>query len=97
MHAMRAGVHMTLGSSPGSLVFNRDMFLQVPLIADWTAITMKREHLINKNLMPENRRRHQYDYQPQQQVLKKNTNQENGRVVHIPLKESIPMAPSQYN
>ncbi len=25
-HAMRAGVHTTLGSSPGSLVFNRDMF-----------------------------------------------------------------------
>ena len=74
MHAMRAGVHTPLGSSPGSLVFNRDMFLQVPLIADWTAITMKREHLINKNLMRENRRRRQFDYQPQQQVLKKNTN-----------------------
>ena len=74
MHAMRAGVHTTLGSSPGSLVFNRDMFLQVPLIADWTAITIKREHLINENLMCENRRRRQYNYQPQQQVLKKNSN-----------------------
>ena len=74
MHAMRAGIHTTLGSSPGSLVFNRDMFLQVPLIADWTAITMKREHLINENLMRENRRRRQYDYQPQQPVLKKNSN-----------------------
>ena len=74
MHAMRAGIHTTLGSSPGSLVFNRDMFLQVPLIADWTAITIKREHLINENLMCENRRRRQYNYQPQQQVLKKNSN-----------------------
>ncbi len=26
MHAMRAGIHTTLGSSPGSLVFNRDIF-----------------------------------------------------------------------
>jgi hypothetical protein len=35
MHAMRTGVHTTLGSSPaGSLVFNRDMFLNIPLIAD---------------------------------------------------------------
>ncbi len=39
MHGMRAGVHSTLGSSPGNLVFNRDMFLNIPLIADWHAIT----------------------------------------------------------
>jgi hypothetical protein len=51
MHAMRAGVHSTLGSSPGSLVFNRDMFLNIPLIADWHAITQRQEHLVNKNLM----------------------------------------------
>ena len=41
MHAMQAGVHSTLGSSPGSLVFNRDMFLNIPLIADWRAITQR--------------------------------------------------------
>jgi hypothetical protein len=40
-HAMRAGVHTTLGSSPGSLVFNRDMFLNIPLITDWHVITQK--------------------------------------------------------
>jgi hypothetical protein len=34
MHAMHTGVHTMLGSSPGSLVFNRDMFLNIPLIAD---------------------------------------------------------------
>ena len=50
MHAMRSSVHTTLGSSPGSLVFNRDMFLNIPLIADWHAITTKREHLVNENL-----------------------------------------------
>jgi hypothetical protein len=38
MHAMQAGVHSTLDSSPGNLVFNRDMFLNIPLIADWHAI-----------------------------------------------------------
>ena len=51
MHAMRAGMHSTLGSSPGSLVFNRDMFLNIPLIVDWHAITKRCEHLINENLM----------------------------------------------
>ena len=38
MHAMRTTVATTLGSSPGALVFGRDMFLNVPLIADWQVI-----------------------------------------------------------
>ncbi len=71
MHTMRAGVHTTLGSSPGNLVFNRDMFLNIPLIADWYAITQRREHLIHENLMRENQKRRGFDYAPQQRVLKK--------------------------
>ncbi len=34
MHAMKAAIHSTLGSSWGSLTFNKDMFLNIPLIAD---------------------------------------------------------------
>jgi hypothetical protein len=71
MHTMRAGVHTTLGSSPGNLVFNRDMFLHIPLIAYWHAITQRREHLIHENLMRENQKRRGFDYAPQQRVLKK--------------------------
>jgi hypothetical protein len=71
MHAMQAGVHSTLGSSPGNLVFNRDMFLNIPLIADWHAITQRREHPIHENLMGKNQKRRGYDYAPQQMVLKK--------------------------
>ena len=56
MHAMRVGVHSTMGSSPGNLVFNRDMFLNIPLIADWHAITIKQVHLINENLKKENQK-----------------------------------------
>ena len=55
MQAMRAGTNSTLGSSPGSLVFNRDMFLNIPLIADWHAVTQRQEHLVNENLIRENR------------------------------------------
>ena len=51
MHGMRVGVHSNLGSSPGNLVFNRDKFLNIPLIADWHAITQRREHLIHEELM----------------------------------------------
>jgi hypothetical protein len=71
MHAMQAGVHSTLRSSTGSLVFNRDIFLNIPLIADWHAITQRREHFIHENLMRENQKRRGYDYAPQQMVLKK--------------------------
>ncbi len=41
MHAMRAAIHSTLGSSPGNLTFNRDMFLNIPLIADWHKFTQR--------------------------------------------------------
>merc|ERR1712153_156814 len=49
-HALRCSVHTTLYSSPGSLVFNRDIFLNIPLIANWHLITTCREDLVNKNL-----------------------------------------------
>jgi hypothetical protein len=69
-HAMGTGINTTLGSSSGNLVFNRDMFLNIPLIVDWHAVTQKREHLINKNLICENCKQKCYDYMPTQKILK---------------------------
>ena len=77
---MRTSVHTTLGSSPGALVFSRDMFLNVPLSSDWHAITQKREHLVNYRLMRQNAQRRTYDYAQNQMVLKK---------VHDPTKLGI--------
>jgi len=71
MHAMRTNVATTLQSSPGAMVFSRDMFHNVPLIADWHMITREREHHVNENLRRQNRRRRRYDYAVDQQVLKK--------------------------
>jgi hypothetical protein len=71
MHAMRATIHSILGSSPGSLTFYRDMFLNIPLVADWHKITQRQEHLINENLIRGNKKCCQYNYVPQQRVLKK--------------------------
>ena len=45
-HAMRTSVHTTLDSSPGNLVFSRDMFLSVPLASDRHTITKKREQQV---------------------------------------------------
>jgi hypothetical protein len=71
MHGIRAGVHSTLGSNPGNLLFNRDIFLNIHLIADWHPITQRREHLIHEKLIRENQKRRGYNYAPQQMVLKK--------------------------
>ncbi len=46
------------------------MILNVLLIADWQAIVHTHEHHVNKNLQCANRKQHQYDYAPGQQVLK---------------------------
>jgi hypothetical protein len=83
MHVMQAGVHSTLSSSTGNLVFNRDMILNIPLIADWHAITQRREHLIHENLMREFEKRRGYDYAPQQMVLKKNGSIKNWAKVQV--------------
>jgi hypothetical protein len=71
MHAMQITVATTLGSMPGALAFAQDMFLNVPLIADWQAIACTCEHHVNENLRCANRKQCQYDYAPGQQVLKK--------------------------
>jgi hypothetical protein len=39
MHAMQTTVATTIGSTPGSLAFARDMVYKVPLTTDWQAIT----------------------------------------------------------
>jgi hypothetical protein len=66
MHAMQTTIATTLGSTPGALAFAWDMFLNVPLIADWQAIAGTREHHINENLRYANRKQCQYDYAPGQ-------------------------------
>ena len=47
------------------------MFLNIPSIPNWHAITQRRKHLVNKNLMHENKKRHRHDYANGDRVLKK--------------------------
>ena len=79
-HTMWTTVHTKLGSSPGALVFSRDMFLNAPLSADWHAITQKQENLINYQLMQQNAQHQRYDYVINQKALKQ---------VHDPTKLGI--------
>ena len=71
MHAMRCNVTTALGSPPGALVYARDMFLNVPLVADWTTIARRREQLVQENLRKENMKRRSYDYKVGDKVLKR--------------------------
>ncbi len=87
MHAMQTTIGTTLGSIPGALAFAQDKFLDMPLIAVWQAIAHTCEHHVNENLRRANRKRHQFDYAPGQQVLKK---------VHNPTKLGV-RAEGPYN
>ena len=72
MHATRTAVSKSLGgNTPGSLAFRRDMFLNVPLVADLHAIRQQRQLLIDENLRRQNEKRRGFDYQVGQQVLMK--------------------------
>jgi hypothetical protein len=71
MHAMQTTIATTLGSTPGALTFDCNMFLNVLLIRDWLAIAHTCEYYVNVNLHRANRKQRQFDYAPRQQVLKK--------------------------
>jgi hypothetical protein len=56
MHAMQTIIATTLGSTPGAFASAQDMFLNIPLVADWQAIARTCEHHINENLRCANRK-----------------------------------------
>ena len=69
-YAMRATVHTTLKATPGSLVYQRDMILNIPVVvADLLDITAWRQQLIDEWTMAKNWKRISHDYQPNDQVL----------------------------
>ena len=54
IYAMWTTVITTLGSTPGALAFSRDIFLNIPLVADWQTVSRKLEHHVNENLRKAN-------------------------------------------
>jgi hypothetical protein len=67
---IRAAIHTTLKTTPGALVFHRDMFLDIPVISDLEVIRQHRQAAINHNLLRANSKRLSYDYKIGDQVLK---------------------------
>eukprot|EP00957_Ditylum_brightwellii_P151305 11521468-Ditylum_brightwellii.AAC.1 len=74
MHATQCAVSQTLNTSPGVLVFGRDMFLDLQVIAYLITIRDRRQHLIDENLYRQNLKRKEYDYAVGRGVLIKAVN-----------------------
>ncbi len=72
MLALKSTVSTTLQAMPGGLALSQDMFLNIPLLADWQAIVVQREQLVNDTLLPVNKKCINFDYQIGQKVLKYN-------------------------
>ena len=70
-HALRCAVNHTMQTSPGNLVFRRDMFIDVPVHADLIAIRDRRQELIDKNIMRHNRKRYDYHFKVGEEVMVK--------------------------
>jgi hypothetical protein len=62
MRAHRTAIHGVLRLSPGAFVFQQDMLLDVPIIANMNIIQERRQHLINEQLRRHNARRISHDY-----------------------------------
>ena len=72
MHACRCAANGTLGNiSSGAMAFHRDMFLDIPLIADILTLQKNRQALIDNRLLKANASRISHDYQVGEAVLKK--------------------------
>jgi hypothetical protein len=71
MHAARASMHRSLRTTPGALAFQRDMFLNIPLIANLQTIRERRQVLIDENLRRQNVKRRSFDCVAGQNVMVK--------------------------
>jgi len=75
MHTTRSAASRSLGyQSPGAIAFHRDVFLNVPLLADLNAIRANRQLFIDENLRKQNARRRHHDYHEGERVYIKAMN-----------------------
>ncbi len=63
LHALWSIISTELQAMPGGLAFCWDMFLNIPLLADWQAILAQREQLVHDALLYANKKHINFDYQ----------------------------------
>lgn len=63
MHAARCAANSQLNNySPGAIAFKRDMFLDIPFVADLVLLQRTRQMKIDERLLKANAKRHYQDY-----------------------------------
>jgi hypothetical protein len=67
--AIRSTYHTTLQSTPGQLVFGKDMILNIKHEANWEFIRARKQKIIEKNNKAENAKRIPHTYAVGDQVL----------------------------
>ena len=67
--AIRSTYHTVLKASPGAAIFERDMFFDVPFIADWRQIGEFRQKMTDHNNDNKNKKRVDYDYKVGDKIL----------------------------
>ena len=67
--AIRSSHHTVLKASPGAAIFGRDMLFNIPFIADWEQIGLRRQARIIKDNKRHNKDRIDFDYTVGQKVL----------------------------
>jgi hypothetical protein len=67
--AIHSTYHTVLKASPDAAIFGRDMFFDIPFIADWKKIREHRHQLTDLNTACENKGRIDYDYKVGQKNL----------------------------
>jgi transposase InsO family protein len=68
-YASKVAIHHTLDMSPGALVFQRDMILNISLITDLLHLHERRQIIIGERLRRANLYRRTFDYQPGDEIL----------------------------
>jgi hypothetical protein len=67
-YAVRSAINRALNNSPGSIVFQRDMLLPIPVLANIQVLQQRRQLKVNQELFRQNQRRRYKDYQVGDQV-----------------------------
>lgn len=71
MFAIRATMHTTTQATPSQLVFGRDAILNTTFEANWKFIKDRKQKIIKKNNMQENKKRTAHEYQVHDRCLLK--------------------------
>ena len=61
--AVRSSYNNSTDATPAQLVFGRDMMFNLSTLVNWKELSIRKQALVDKNTLRENKKRIDYDYQ----------------------------------